>query len=190
MGDWNAGLEWERMLMLRVHSIEFNPAADWLILAAPWLGTNWTTLPIAVALSIWLIFWKRRMDLALPILVIQAGSNTLNAILKHMAWRERPELWDKRGQFAWPSYPSGHAIATMSVLLFLAILLAREKGARWAGVVIVPLVLLVLYSRIYLGVHWPTDVVGGVIVGVIWLMTIFAAFPLGRRSASSPDQAR
>lgn len=177
-GDWNGGLGWERVVLVRIHAAMLHRLADQLMLVAPWLGTNWTTLPIAVALALWLVVVKKRWDLAIPILVIQAGSNTLNAIVKHVAWRERPDLWVKRGQFAWPSYPSGHAIATMSVLLFLTILLVRERGAKWAPVAIAPLVLLVLYSRLYLGVHWPTDVIGGVLIGTIWLLTVLRAFPV------------
>lgn len=188
-GSWNEGLPWERAVMARVHASALPPAADWVMVAAPWLGTNWTALPIAVALSIWLGY-RRRWDLVLPIMVIQFGSNTLNALIKHIAWRERPELWEKRGQFAWPSYPSGHAIATMSVLLFLTILLVRERGVKWAPVLVAPVVLLVLYSRLYLGVHWPTDVVGGVLIGVIWLFTILRAFPLpdGSPGSVAPEQ--
>lgn len=176
-GSWNEGLGWERSMLSSVHAITLHPAADWVIVAAPWLGTNWTTLPVAVALALWLAR-KQRWDLALPIVVIQFGSNTLNALLKHIAWRERPELWERRGQFAWPSYPSGHAIATMSVLLFLTILLVRERRITWAPLVVAPIVLLVLFSRLYLGVHWPSDVIGGAMVGAIWLFTILRAFPL------------
>ncbi len=177
-GDWNEGSGWERAILREVHAATLPRAFDHMMLILPWLGTNWTTLPIAVALALWLVLRKGRWDLAIPLIVIQAGSNTLNAIIKHIAWRERPDLWVKRGQFAWPSYPSGHAIATMSVVLFLAILLVRERGMKWAPVALAPLVLLVLYSRLYLGVHWPTDVVGGVLVGVIWLLTILRAFPV------------
>ena len=177
-GDWNEGSGWERAILREVHAATLPRAVDHMMLVLPWLGTNWTTLPIAVALALWLGLRKGRWDLAIPLIVIQAGSNTLNAIIKHIAWRERPDLWVKRGQFAWPSYPSGHAIATMSVLLFLAILLVRERGMKWVPVALAPLVLLVLYSRLYLGVHWPTDVVGGVLIGVIWLLTILRAFPV------------
>lgn len=189
LGDWNAGLGWERAMLQSVRAASLPPLADSVMVLAPWLGTNWTTLPIAVLLVIWLGGFKQRWDLALPIAVIQFGSNTLNAALKHVAWRERPELWEKRGQFAWPSYPSGHAIATLSVLLFLTILLARERGSKWGVLTVVPLVMLVLYSRLYLGVHWPTDVVGGALVGATWLATILYAFPLphnesGQRAAS------
>lgn len=176
-GNWNVGLDWERALLRRVHAFELDRGADILLLVVPWFGTNWTTLPIAVALATWLGGYRHRMDLAIPILVVQAGSNTLNALLKHLAYRERPDLWMKRGQFAWPSYPSGHAIATMSVLVFLTFLLVRERGVRWVTVLLVPLVAVVLYSRLYLGVHWPTDVVGGALVGLIWLVTVVRAFP-------------
>ena len=186
-GDWNEGPGWERAILRDVHAAPLPRVIDQVMLIAPWLGTNWTTLPIAVALALWLVVRKQRWDLAIPIIVIQAGSNTLNAVVKHVAWRERPDLWVKRGQFAWPAYPSGHAIATMSVLLFLTILVVRERGTKWVPLMIAPLVLLVLYSRLYLGVHWPTDVVGGVLIGTIWLLTVLRAFPVtaGERTSGA-----
>lgn len=173
-GDWHNGLAWERDFLLGLDTS--HPAwADALLVALPWLGTNYTLLPIVLGVAAWL--WRRtpHRTVAIQLTVVQLGSLALNLLLKTLFYRPRPDLWPKRGQFALASYPSGHAIASVSVLLTVALLLARA-GHRAAAVLLAAYVLLCLYSRLYLGVHWPTDVIAGVVVGAIWLWATVKAF--------------
>ena len=178
-GDWHHGLAWERAFLLGLDTTQ--PAwVDAILVALPWLGTNYTLLPIVLGVAVWL--WRRtppRRTVALQLVVVQLGSLALNLLLKALFDRPRPDLWPKRGQFALASYPSGHAIASISVLLTVALLLARA-GHRAAAALLALYVLLCLYSRVYLGVHWPTDVVAGVAVGAIWLWATVRAFAAGR----------
>lgn len=174
-GNWDQGLAWERAFLLRTH-VTLPEPLDTLMLVLPWLGTNITLLPLVVAVSLWLLVKRKRPDLAAHLVTVQLGSLTLNAVLKDIFDRPRPELFELRGQHAWAAFPSGHAIASVSVLLTVAILLHRERGWRWPMRAAVALLLVSLYSRLYLGVHWPTDVVGGVLVGLMWLAATHTAF--------------
>jgi membrane-associated phospholipid phosphatase len=183
-GDWNHGFQWEANLMLWLH----RPLPAWLdfiVLTTPWFGTNLTLIPVIVALSWWL--WRRwdRPDLTAQLIAVQVGSYLLNPSLKALYARERPSLFERRGWYAWSSFPSGHAIASVSVLLTVAIVIYRAKGWRWPFCVIVPIVLASVYSRIYLGVHWPTDVFAGSGVGAVWLAVTVYAFR--DRRAKSPE---
>jgi membrane-associated phospholipid phosphatase len=173
-GNWDQGLAWERDFMIRTH-IRFPHALDALLIALPWLGTNITLIPLVVAVSVWLVR-RHRPDLAVHLIVVQLGSFTLNFVLKQIFDRPRPDLFELRGQHAWAAFPSGHAIASVSVLLTAAILLRREHGWRWPIPVAITLLLISLYSRLYLGVHWPTDIVGGVLIGLVWLGATLTAF--------------
>ena len=173
-GNWDQGLAWERDFMIRTH-IRFPHALDALLIALPWLGTNITLIPLVVGVSVWLVR-RHRPDLAAHLIVVQLGSFTLNFVLKQIFDRPRPDLFELRGQHAWAAFPSGHAIASVSVLLTAAILLRREHGWRWPIPVAITLLLISLYSRLYLGVHWPTDIVGGVLIGLVWLGATLTAF--------------
>jgi undecaprenyl-diphosphatase len=185
LGEWERGHGWERALMLAVNGVDHGTAFDWVMLTLPWLGTHWSLLPIMIVLVLWLLLVRRRLDLALHLAVVEAGAMAMNPLTKWIFQRPRPELWELRGQFAWSSYPSGHAIASVAILFTLAILLRRERGWRWPPWLAAALAIPILYSRVYLGVHWPTDVIGGTLMGAVWLAATLRAFAIPARAPAA-----
>jgi undecaprenyl-diphosphatase len=174
-GDWHDGLRWERDFIRFIH-VPLPSWLDWATTVVPWLGTNITLLPLSAVAAIWLARWKKRYHDALYVVVVQVGSTILNPMLKFLLDRDRPNIIPRRGWYGWAAYPSGHAIAGSAVLVTLAIVLYRVKGWRWPGYVLGPLLFVSLFSRVYLGVHWPTDVIGGALVGGTWLAFTYVAF--------------
>ena len=117
--------------------------------------------------------WKRGALLAV---VTLAGAGLLNGLLKFSFARVRPASYFDYPLPGSPSFPSGHALYAASVFGGLAVLLTARMGslplqlAVW--VVTVSLILLVGISRVYLGVHYPSDVLAGYAIGVIWVTTV------------------
>ena len=172
---WDAGSAWERD-MLRWFHMSLPGWLDRIVLAMPFTGTNLTILPATIAIGWWL--WKRKhMGLvAIQLLVVTMGSLSLNPTMKYLLGRDRPDLFPRRGIYNWASYPSGHAILTIALYFTIAMMLYRARGWRWPFLAAAPIFLANSFSRLYLAVHWPTDLVGGMLIGIAWLFGTWRAF--------------
>jgi undecaprenyl-diphosphatase len=141
-------------------------------------------LTTAVLGYLWL---QKRYGALWFVVVATAGGGLLGRLLKEVFARERPDplpcLWESS-----PSFPSGHAVLAAVVYLTVGILLARLEPRLLLKVyflgVMMALAFLVGLSRVYLGVHYPTDVLAGWTVGLVWgLLCWLAAWYLQRRGA-------
>jgi undecaprenyl-diphosphatase len=151
----------------------------------PWLNgvaMDLTALgsPILVAIftivvgAILLVKGDRR---GATILVVSSfASALLTSVTKRLLERPRPEIVPRLVEVTGLSYPSGHSLASAAVYLTAAFVVARHVSLvreRVAGVVLTAvLVLTIGVSRVYLGVHYPSDVFGGILLGTAWALVM------------------
>jgi undecaprenyl-diphosphatase len=168
----NPIVEFDRALSLWVHSC----AQLWLDATMKSLthaGSWWVLLLVTLLCGGFLLVWhglKRE-----PVLMLLAFSLSylINPWLKLFFQRERPQLWATIIPLPGDhSFPSGHAMSAMAVYGLAALLLARaHPQQRWSiWLSAATLIALIGFSRVYLGVHWPTDVLAGFVTGfaLVW----------------------
>jgi undecaprenyl-diphosphatase len=130
------------------------------------------------------LFLARRPREAVLTLVAAIGASAINAGLKNIFERPRPQLWDRPIEFS-HSFPSGHSMSSMAIYLTLGVMLAR-LAPTWSArifttVAVVFMSLMVAFSRMYLGVHYPTDVTAGALLGLAWALVVLSADEVFRR---------
>ncbi len=138
------------------------------------LMANTGTIVFLTTAAVIFLAWRRRFAEALLVFVVVAGGQLLGTLAKNVVTRERPPasgaLIALPGSYA---FPSGHALAAVLLYGVLGFLLAREMCTRRAriavSVVAIAIIILVGVSRVYLGVHWPTDVFAAWVLGGAWL---------------------
>lgn len=159
-----------------------------VIKAVTWLGSDGVLWTVISACAL-LLAIRRRWRLAGYLLVTGAGALTLDPILKSLVGRLRPVVAYQIAHGGGNSFPSGHSLG--SIVCYGAVLLVFLPGVRprWRAAVttlVVALVVCIGISRLLLGVHYISDVLGGWALGVTWLGLTAAAFELSRRAAGRP----
>lgn len=126
---------------------------------------------LTFSIVIYLMLQRRLGSMTFLIAAIVGGA-LVSLILKETFGRPRPDLVTHLSYVTTSSFPSGHSMLAAVTYLTLGALLARIHESRrlkaFFLVVAVVLTVLVGFSRVYLGVHWPTDVLGGWTVGAAW----------------------
>jgi undecaprenyl-diphosphatase len=157
--------------LLEVARLSANPARDTFFIAMALLGYQFGVVPIDIALVLALA-WRRRLREGLFAGLAVVGSALLNLAAKPVFARERPALWESIAPEHNYSFPSGHAMGSMTLACVL-VMLAWRTSARWPvlGVAAV-FVVLVAMSRVYLGVHYPSDILAGWAAAVAWTVAV------------------
>lgn len=166
-------------------------ASGWLtglMFALTWIGSPLAMFSAVPLVTAWM-WWKRMREDAVLLLVAMVGGGALDAALKLHFRRVRPEVpWAFVHEHSF-SFPSGHSVLAVTLYAMLVYLAMRRlRAAAVKTVVVLVALLLVLgigFSRIYLGAHFPSDVLGGYFVGAVWVAGVIAADWWVRREGGS-----
>lgn len=156
---------------------------------------------VLAVVVVWLL-WGRLPRLALFVVTTAAGSSLLNTVVKTAVHRLRPVLTHPVAHEPGSSFPSGHAQAAVvgyAVLLLVFLPILHGVWRRVAVTFAMLMVLAIGFSRIALGVHYLSDVVGGYVLGAAWVAAMAAVFnamrvdrglrPVDLREGLEPEQA-
>lgn len=169
----NRLLELNRWIMESLHA-NATPLLDLIALGFTWLGSTLGVTILSIPFAIFLLRRGRVVDL-IAFATAVLGSVGLTQVLKGIFATTRPELFPRLEEVASHSFPSGHTFTSFCLWGFMAFWLVREgphETWRWtvaAGMLMTAA--LVGASRVYIGVHWPTDVAGGILLATIWIVT-------------------
>lgn len=168
--------------------------ADAFWLLASRLGHGWGVVPFDIFLVV-LLLCLRHWRAAAFSAVTLGGSGLLNVAAKQLFARERPALWESIAPEHNFSFPSGHAMGSMT-LAWVLVLLAWPTRWRWPVLVaMLGFVPAVGWSRVHLGVHFPSDILAGWSLATAWCVAAWLllgadAGPRWRDDARSPLPAR
>ena len=156
----------EASLLLAIHA-HAGPVLDGLFILSHGLGIFWFCTPLVLLVASW---HRSRGEKQAAQVWILVGLSTLvfEEVVKPLVARPRPELWPRLVAADSFSFPSGHALASATFYPLLAWDLTRDRSRRVRALALaagVVLSLFIGFGRLYLGVHWPTDVVAGWTIG-------------------------
>ena len=164
------GFFFDQPILLFLHQLA-TPAVDFFFVSMSKLGYQWGVIPLDVAIAAWLV-WKRRYRDALFFGLAVVGSLLVNMGAKNHFTRLRPDLWASIAPEMSYSFPSGHAMGSATLATALVLLAWPTKWRWWVSVPAIAFMLLVGMARVYLGVHYPSDILAGWSAACAWVLAM------------------
>lgn len=161
----------------RIHT----PLLERSMIGITFIGDPSVLLVLSIGVSIWLLRQGRRASAA-TIAIGALGAIGLNVLLKHLFGRARPALWNRIVDVGQYSFPSGHAMVSLVIYGLIGYIITTKFPQQQKLIIILTAILIVTigFSRLYLGVHWPTDVIAGYAAGFVWLIACILSLKIWR----------
>ncbi|MEC4812594.1 MAG: phosphatase PAP2 family protein [Scytonema sp. PMC 1069.18] len=164
------GFPWDVPVLLAIHSTA-SPQLDNVAAMLTKLGVFWGVFPMASITGL-VLFIRRRWRSLSFLVVTSLGSIIINRITKVLLHRVRPHLWESPAPEFDYGFPSGHAMSSMT---FVAILVILTWNSQWRWLVLTVgsiFVLVIGWTRLYLGVHFPSDILAGWMASIAWTVGV------------------
>jgi undecaprenyl-diphosphatase len=188
---WSQALDLRLMLALAPYRPTWSTH---IMRTASFLGSGSVEIPLGLLFSLRLATIRRRPEAAGYVSATLSGW-ALYGLLKFLFQRARPHVIPRlmSGGGGWYAFPSGHASLAPLVFGLGALIWSAPWPRAWRLALVgaaALLSLLIAFSRVYLGVHWPTDAIGGLLVGTGWAaLWVWWWERAGQREPSSPSHA-
>ncbi|MBK4737300.1 phosphatase PAP2 family protein [Noviherbaspirillum pedocola] len=172
-------LTFDRPTLLFVHS-HASRQLDVVMLVVTWLGSRYILFPLDALLIVVFLLRQNRKSAAPFLVAAVLGAALLDFIAKHVFARIRPHLWDSIAPELTYSFPSGHAINSITMVAAIIFICRNKQWRTLIAIFGACYVLFVAMSRLYLGVHYPSDILGGWLVSLAWVNLLTVAFKRNR----------
>ena len=164
------GFPWDEPILLAIHTTA-QPQLDVFAATLTKFGVFWGVFPVATVVLL-ILFRQRRWRSLAYLITTLLGSIVINRTAKVLLHRVRPHLWESPAPEFDYGFPSGHAMSSMTLVAALVIL---TWDSRWRLPVLVVgglFVLAIGWTRLYLGVHYPSDILAGWMASVGWAVGV------------------
>ncbi|MCM0593026.1 MAG: phosphatase PAP2 family protein [Gloeotrichia echinulata IR180] len=157
---------WDVPVLLAIHETA-HPPLDIFALALTKLGSVYIALPIFGAIALILLLTRQWRNFVY-VITAGVGNAIINLTAKELIHRMRPHLWESSYHHYGYAFPSGHAMTSMTLVVVLVILAPKTS---WRSLVMILgglFVLAIAWTRLYLGVHFPSDILAGWMLALAW----------------------
>lgn len=164
--EQEGGFPWDVPILLAIHSTA-TPQLDAFAATLTKFGVFWGVFPVAAVLSLGLLLRRQWRSLTF-LLITLSGSIVINRTAKVLLHRVRPHLWVSPAPESDYGFPSGHAMSSMTLVAALVILTWPSRWRWWVVILGGIFVLAIGWTRLYLGVHYPSDILAGWTASIAW----------------------
>ncbi|MBE9183053.1 phosphatase PAP2 family protein [Oculatella sp. LEGE 06141] len=187
--ETEGGFPWDVPILLAIRSTA-SPQLDAVAVVLTKLGAFWGMVPAAVVVSFLLLRQRHWRSLTYWLTTL-LGSVAINRTAKLLLHRVRPHLWESPAPEFDYGFPSGHAMASMTLVVALVILMWGHRRCGWIVGVGGLFVLVIGWTRLYLGVHYPSDILAGWAASLAWAIGVSLVIrPHWVQRTPPPDPAR
>lgn len=178
--------------LLRAVGVVRTPELTNLMLAFTLAGDGAIEVPMGLGIAL-LLYRLGHGDWAKRYVLAGLAGELLYLLLKASFQRPRPDIITRLGEAGWYSYPSGHSMMAPIIWTFGFLLLARAVEHRLVRILLTAIAVMaplaIGASRLYLGVHYPSDVLGALAIGCAWLVWWWPVASEGASAASTSEAA-
>lgn len=176
------GFPWDVPILLFIHA-RAAPYLDSLASTLTQAGGFWAVTILTTLVAAMLLV-RQQWRLLTYFLVALIGNGLINRAAKALLRRIRPNLWTSPAPEFDYGFPSGHAMASMGLVIALVILSWYSPWRWWVRGVGLAYVLMIGWTRLYLGVHYPSDIVAGWMASLAWVVSVSLVFRIPRSNSS------
>lgn len=165
-----AAFPWDDPILLRIHAAENPYLTQFAAIITRTSGFKGGIVLDTIAAVILLAL--RRWRSLVYFLITVIGSGLINRVAKELLHRTRPSLWESVSPELSFSFPSGHATTSMTLFVALLILTWGSRWRWWVVFIGSSFVITIAWTRMYLGVHYPSDILAGWFVSIAWAIGV------------------